>query len=194
MVDRFKKYISEDVHYLENSLHASGFGECCPIMSDDEDELMYETAQILCSNSGSVLNVGFGMGIIDSYIRELNPKEHTIIEVHPQVCKKAKSMGFNPIKAAWEDVIPEFINTGRKFDSIYFDTFPFDYENYPQWGAFSKLVPQILNPGGIYSYFNEISSYVEECEQIVDSFGWEKHNKVIPFARGEYNLIWFINN
>ena len=41
---------------------------------------MKETSDILCSNGGSVLNVGFGLGIIDTYIRNHNPKEHHIIE------------------------------------------------------------------------------------------------------------------
>ena len=188
----FEKYLEGNVSYNEHSLIAEGI-ECCPIMSDDEDELMYESAKILCSNGGSVLNVGFGMGIIDSYIREHNPTEHCIIEVHPQVSIKALEMGFNPIQGAWEEIIPQFIKDGKKFDSIYFDTFPFDYENWPQWAKFSEIVPKILKPNGIYSYFNEISSYVEKCEEVVDSFGWEKHIKVITFDRGDYNLIWYIN-
>lgn len=193
-MDRYINYLANDVYYTERTLTAPSVGECCPIMQIEENELMLESAKILCSNSGSVLNVGFGMGLIDSHIRDLNPKEHCIIEAHPQVCKKAEEMGFtNVIHSSWEDVIPEFISNGRTFDSIYFDTFPFDYENWPQWSAFSKLVPKILNPGGIYSYFNEISSYVEKCEEIVDSFGWEKHIKIIPYYRGEYKLIWFIN-
>jgi len=188
----FEKYLEGNVSYNEHSLIAEGI-ECCPIMSDDEDEIMYESAKILCSNGGSVLNVGFGMGIIDSYIREHNPTEHCIIEAHPQVSIKALEMGFNPIQGAWEEIIPQFIKDGKKFDSIYFDTFPFDYENWPQWAKFSEIVPKILKPNGIYSYFNEISSYVEKCEEVVDSFGWEKHIKVIPFERGDYNLIWYIN-
>lgn len=189
-MSKLDEYVNGNVIYDDNSLKAEGSMECCPIMTDEEDELMYESAKVLCSNGGSVLNVGFGMGIIDTYIREHNPKQHTIIEVHPQVCEKAKSMGFDPICGKWEDVIPQFIKDGRKFDSIYFDTFPFDFENEPQWGPFTKLVPQIINDGGIYSYYNEIASKVEKCEQIVDSFGWSKHMKMMKFSRGNYELIW----
>lgn len=184
------EYILGNVTYTDGKLIAENGYECCPIMTDEEDRLMYESAKVLCSNRGSVLNVGFGMGIIDTYIRENNPKEHTIIEAHPQVCEKAQSMGFNPICGKWEDVIPTFIDDGRRFDSIYFDTFPFDFENEPQWAPFTRLVPRLINDGGIYSYFNGIASKVEKCEEIVDSFGWSKHMKLMKFSRGEYELIW----
>ena len=57
-------------------------------------------------------------------------------------------------------------------------------------GTFTRLVPQIINDGGIYSYYNEIASKVEKCEEIVDSFGWSKHMINMEFSRGKYELIW----
>jgi type IV protein arginine methyltransferase len=48
---------------------------------------MKRHAEIICPTKGlHVLNVGFGMGIIDSYIQERHePASHTIIEAHPDV-------------------------------------------------------------------------------------------------------------
>jgi protein arginine N-methyltransferase 2 len=187
-----EEYLQKNVIFTENKL-ISELELCCDIMSTAETELMRETASILCSNSGSVLNVGFGMGIIDSYIREHNPNEHCIIEAHPQVYEKALEMGFNVEFGKWEDIIDGYISEGKTFDSIYFDTFTFDYEKSPQWAPFTKLVPKLLNPNGIYSYFNEIASKIEGVEEIIETFGWERYKKIIPFSRGDYELIWFVN-
>lgn len=190
---KLDQYIESTITLKSGVLNSDMLEECgCEtIMSDVEDELMLESAKILGENGGSVLNVGFGMGIFDKYVREYNPSEHCIIEVHPTICEMAQDMGFNPICGKWEDVIPEFIRQGKKFDNIYFDTYTFDHSEDPQWGPFSRIVPQILNDGGIYSYFNEFASKIEKCEEIIDPYGWEKNIKMLTFERGDYELIWY---
>ena len=56
------------------------------VMMDWEREIMRRQAATVCSRGGRVLNVGFGLGIIDSYIQEHeNVTEHWIIEGHPDV-------------------------------------------------------------------------------------------------------------
>ena len=35
-----------------------------------------------------MLNVGFGLGLVDSAIQAQNPGSHTIIEAHPDVLRK----------------------------------------------------------------------------------------------------------
>lgn len=56
---------------------------------------MQEHADLLCGpKSGheaetcDVLNIGFGMGIFDSYVQSHRPKTHTIVEAHPAIQKK----------------------------------------------------------------------------------------------------------
>ena len=190
-----KEYLENDVIFTETELISNAFCKSCPIMGTNESELMKETADILCSNSGSVLNIGFGLGIIDTYIRNNNPKEHHIIEAHPQVCEKAKEMGFDVYCGKWEDIIKDFIKEGKTFDSIYFDTYVFNFKEYPQWAPFTKVVPKLLNPNGIYSYFNDTASKIEKVEEIIETFGWKKHIKVIPKStvHKSYELIWYIN-
>lgn len=39
-------------------------------MMDWETDLMRRHAEIICRKGGDVLNVGFGMGIVDGFIRE----------------------------------------------------------------------------------------------------------------------------
>ena len=190
-----KQYLENEVIFTETELKSKYINSDWPIMATNESELMKETADILCSNNGSVLNVGFGLGIIDTYIRNQNPKEHCIIEAHPQVCKKAKEMGFDVFCGKWEDIVKDFIKDGKRFDSIYFDTYVFDYEKYPQWAPFTHIVPKLLNPNGIYSYFNDIASKIEKVDEIIETYGWKKYQKNLPHPteNEDYELVWYIN-
>lgn len=123
------------------------------VMMDWEREIMRRQAATVCSRGGRVLNVGFGLGIIDSYIQEHeNVTEHWIIEGHPDVqqymiengwLEKAKCI-FRP----WQDVI----NHLPQFDGIYIDTWAEDLTPFyiqAQW---------ILKPDGVLSFFNNTRS------------------------------------
>ncbi len=184
-------YLKNEILLTENELKLSESN--LVIMSSKEDMLMRESAAILNPENKIVLNVGFGLGIIDTYIRNHGPKEHHIIEAHPQVCEKAQEMGFEVHCGKWEEVIRGFIETGKTFDAIYFDTYVFDYKTNPQWAPFTRLVPRLLSKGGTYSYFNNIAAKVEGVEGIVQEFGWKRNSKDLkhPFDSKPYTLVWF---
>ena len=57
-----KEYLENEVIFTETELKSKYIDCDCPIMATNESELMKESADILCSNNGSVLNVGFGLG------------------------------------------------------------------------------------------------------------------------------------
>lgn len=40
----------------------------------------------ICRAGGSVLNVGFGLGLVDEEIQKHSPGHHTIVEAHPGEC------------------------------------------------------------------------------------------------------------
>ena len=44
--------------------------------------------QAICCGGGDVLNVGFGLGLVDLAIQSNNPRSHTIVEAHPDVLRK----------------------------------------------------------------------------------------------------------
>jgi type IV protein arginine methyltransferase len=50
-------------------------------------------AHVVCCRGGDVLNVGFGMGIVDSAIQRRAPRTHTIIEAHPDVHRRMLDSG-----------------------------------------------------------------------------------------------------
>ena len=171
-----KSYFKQNLRYTqdvlvdENNLN---------VMMEWERPIMKQAAFDICKNGGDILNVGFGMGIIDSYIQEYPIKSHTIIEGHPDIQKKiiadgwAKKPNVILIFDQWQNVIDNL----PKYDGIYFDTWadnqiPFD-----------EKVPNILKPNGIYSFFNSPTNAGEEwvAKYIVDTYHI-------------FNSIFFINN
>ena len=95
------------------------------VMMQWEEPLMEAHAQLLCQSKGDVLNIGFGMGYIDTAIQKYPVKSHTIIEAHPQVYKKMIADGWDKkpnvkiVFGRWQDVIGDL----GTFDSVFFDTF-----------------------------------------------------------------------
>ena len=150
-----KSYFKQNLRYTqdvlvdENNLN---------VMMEWERPIMKQAAFDICKNGGDILNVGFGMGIIDSYIQEYPIKSHTIIEGHPDVQKKiiadgwAKKPNVILIFDQWQNVIDNL----PKYDGIYFDTWA---ENQI---PFDEKVPNILKPNGIYSFFNSPTNAGEE--------------------------------
>lgn len=117
--------------YLENPVEYTADGEKLmdteseAVMMEWEKPLMEIHAKVICGEGGKdVLNVGFGMGIIDTAIQSLKPRSHTIIEAHPDVYKKMiddgwdKKPGVKILFGRWQDVIDE----AGPFDGIFFDT------------------------------------------------------------------------
>jgi len=82
-----------------------------------------------------VLNVGFGLGIIDSYFQALPvpPSTHVIIEPHPDVLRHMREQGWHDKKGVtvlegkWQDFVGTEVLEGMAFDAVYTDTFSEDY-------------------------------------------------------------------
>lgn len=121
------------------------------VMMKFEQPFMEAGAKVVAQNGGDVLNVGFGMGMIDTEIQKYNPRSHSIIEIHPDIHKKMISEGWdikpnvNLYLGDWRDFIDEI----PKMDGIYFDTLD-DTEFYD----FISIAWKLLKPSGIFSFFN----------------------------------------
>jgi protein arginine N-methyltransferase 2 len=128
-----------------------------------EKPLMEAHAHILTENSPHkrVMNVGFGMGIIDTALQSYDPSLHIIIEGHPDVHAKMIRDGWDR-KAntricfgKWQDIIPLLIQEGVQLDGIFFDTYG---EHFMDMEDFHGCVPALLSkPNGIYSFFNGLA-------------------------------------
>lgn len=152
-------YLSQPVEYSGDRLIDA---EKNGVMMSWEAPLMEQHANIICSNpKATVLNIGFGMGIIDLALQNLDPGRHVIVEAHPDVYKHMLNEGWDKkpnvhiVFGRWQDKIGEIRKLGP-YDGIFFDTFG---EFYKDLDDFHKVIfdqdqPILGQPHGIYSFFN----------------------------------------
>jgi hypothetical protein len=143
-----KPYKDQKLTYSSDGRLLDEYGNA--VMMEWERPIMKKSAEVICRNGGKVLNVGFGMGIIDSYIQEQNITEHWIIEPHIDVYRKMFDDGWHlkpKVKILFGDW-QWYFKYLPMFDGIYFDTWEDD------GGDFLMKVRSILKENGIFSYFN----------------------------------------
>jgi|TARA_B110000977_G_scaffold188182_1_gene256120 protein arginine N-methyltransferase 2 len=147
------------------------------VMHEWERPIMELDAKFITQKGGRILNIGHGMGIIDSYIKASNPEHHTIVEIHPQIVERAKTQGYKDVwEGDWVDFIKECNLKNVKYDGIYFDTYCFERF---EWKLFTQIVTTILNPGGIYSYFNGGAAKFQKIKEYLIELGWSYNEKQI---------------
>ncbi|KIY48197.1 hypothetical protein FISHEDRAFT_65775 [Fistulina hepatica ATCC 64428] len=142
-------------------------GDEIGVMMGWERGIMEETVMKLTDGQQGplrILNVGFGLGIIDSFFQALDPPpaEHVIVEPHPDVLRHMKSLGWHEkpgvriLEGKWQDFVesPELLGTG--FDVVYTDTFSEDYQ---QLQAFFQHLPDLLSgPTARFGFFNGLGA------------------------------------
>lgn len=97
----------------------------------------------------SILNVGFGLGIVDRMFQATQPRAHVIIEAHPQVLQHMRDTGVydwpnvTVLEGRWQDYaegdgLTKLLEAAQGgFDAIFVDTFAEGYE-----GESGPLSPQ----------------------------------------------------
>ncbi|TFB05156.1 Protein arginine N-methyltransferase 2 [Trichoderma ghanense] len=175
-----KEYLQSDLVYDANKLLDADLNG---VMMSWETDIMRRSVAALLPGSPSgkrVLNVGFGMGIIDGMFADLKPSRHHIIEAHPDVLAHIASPGsafgaaweesapekgeFQVCKGRWQDVVPLLAEQGYLYDAIYFDTFG---EDYSQLRTFiMEWVPALLDQGGRFSFFNGLGADRRVCYDV----------------------------
>lgn len=155
--------------YLRQRLSYSADGKA--LLDEDKDAVMMEWerplmkahAQILMEGGTRkrVMNVGFGMGIIDTALQEYQPTEHIIIEAHPDVYKRMlneqwdKKSGVRICFGRWQEVLPQLMAEGVQLDAIFFDTYGEHYLDLEDFH--SQMVNLLSKPNGVYSFFNGLA-------------------------------------
>jgi protein arginine N-methyltransferase 2 len=148
------------------------------VMMAWETDIMERTSALLVPGPGlRILNIGFGMGIIDTLFSATNPSSHHIIEAHPAVIAKmdsedsefgsewaAKTPGNVVHKGRWQNVVPQLLEKGEIFDAIYFDTFGEDYGQLKMF--FSEYVVGLLSPLGRFGFFNGLGADRRVCYDV----------------------------
>jgi len=148
-------YLQQPLRYEDGKLLDA---ESNGVMMGWEGPLMRMHADVLCPTTGlDVLNVGFGLGLIDEELQRHAPKTHTIIEAHPDVYAHMLQLGWDKrpgvriLFGRWQDVLDQLV----AYDAIFFDTFGEYYEDLRE---FHEHVPNLLRQTGIYSFFNGLAA------------------------------------
>jgi protein arginine N-methyltransferase 2 len=119
-----------------------------------------------------ILNIGFGMGIIDTMFAETKPSRHHIIEAHPGVLEHISSPSskfgstweesgpapgaFKVYRGRWQEVCHQLLEEGQVYDAIYFDTFGEDYSQLRMF--FTEFIPGLLDSDGRFGFFNGLGA------------------------------------
>ncbi|KAK0564851.1 Arginine N-methyltransferase 2 [Tilletia horrida] len=137
-------------------------GDSNMVMAAWESDIMDRTAQLLCADlkpGFSVLNIGFGLGIVDTFFQSYKPGRHVIVEPHPDALAYLRSKGWADkpgveiFEKRWEDALldPALGN----FDIVYFDTYSQDYKDLKK---FFDEVPTLMNgPNARFSFFHGLA-------------------------------------
>ncbi|KAK0733955.1 S-adenosyl-L-methionine-dependent methyltransferase [Lasiosphaeria miniovina] len=127
-----------------------------------------------------ILNIGFGMGIIDTMFAETKPARHHIIEAHPEVLEhisapdskfgssweaSAQEPGaFKVHKGKWQEICQQLLEEDQVYDVIYFDTFGEDYAQLRLF--FTDFIPGLLDSQGCFGFFNGLGGDRKICYDV----------------------------
>jgi protein arginine N-methyltransferase 2 len=141
------------------------------VMMDWETQIMQRHAETLIPKSGlRTMNVGHGMGIVDTAILTHDPSMHHIVEAHPQVQEKLRREGWydkpnvTVHEGRWQDVLPKLVEQGVVLDAIYYDTFAEDYKALKEF--FAEYVVQLLSPQGKFGWYNGLGADRQICYDV----------------------------
>lgn len=132
-----------------------------PVMADWERPYMERLAAIAAAQGGTVLEVGYGMGIAASALQAHDVDAHIVVECHPDVIARCigthrsalTSGSMHLMTGYWQDVTPML--AGASIDGILFDTFPVSQEEMIGTHMFFfEEAYRLLKPGGVLTYFS----------------------------------------
>lgn len=133
-----------------------------PVMEDWEAEYMRELADIATQAGGTVLEIGFGMGIAAGYIQAHDIREHIIIEANRQVHDHAAAFARSArvrtraLLGMWESITP--LLPDASITGILFDTYPLtEADIHRNHFAFFPEAYRLLVPGGVFTYYSDES-------------------------------------
>jgi protein arginine N-methyltransferase 2 len=139
------------------------------VMAEWETDIMACSADLLCTGQPqpfAVLNIGFGLGIVDRLLQRHRPHRHVIIEPHPDALAYARALGFHQLPGVellpgrWEDWINPLQDPAKMaqlgcFDAVYWDTYSQDYNDLR---SFFHSLPTLLRPNGRFSFFHGLAA------------------------------------
>lgn len=126
-----------------------------------ERELMRKHAEVLMGNDKEkdFLEIGYGLGIFSEEAFSLGVKSYTVVEIHPELVKKAENWRqtlSNPDKVKIIDKPWQLsLSLLKKYDAIMYDSCPPPgWDNIDFKYLIDILCENHLKEDGLFSYFN----------------------------------------
>jgi guanidinoacetate N-methyltransferase len=173
-------WTTTDAIYDEHTLRIAGH----PVMEDWETSYMKRLAEIATSNGGTVLELGYGLGISAKQIQSHKINSHYIVECHPDVIARCvkdlhDSLATNRLhilSGFWQDITP--LLKSETFDGILFDTYPMSEEEiHSNHFWFFGEAYRLLKPGGVLTYYSdEATNFSEKHLSKLKLAGFKKKN------------------
>lgn len=191
------------------------------VMAGWETEIMRRTAALLCEDlperyevhdedgevrteGFSVLNIGYGLGIVDDFFQGYKPARHVIVEPHPDAVAFFKSRpiagaeGVQLVEKTWEEALldPEFAASLGDFDVVYADPFAQDYKHLKR--LFDVLPNLLSGPKARFSFFHGLAGtnrffydvYTRVAELDLRDVGLETEWHSVPVRFEDRQEVW----
>lgn len=176
-----EKYLRSKLTYSDGKLvDDDGNG----VMMAWETDIMRRSVDALIPGNTPgkrILNIGFGMGIIDSMFADTKPARHHIIEAHEEVLSHVDSSpdskfgakweasgpekdAFKIHRGRWQDIVSILSERGEVYDAVYFDTFGEDYSQLRKF--FTEYIPGLLDQEGVFGFFNGLGADRRICYDV----------------------------
>lgn len=176
------------------------------VMAGWETEIMRCTAKSLCESHENgdtglrILNIGYGLGIVDDFFQSYQPSRHVIVEPHPDAIAyfTSKPISESPtvelVPKRWEDALSD--GDLGEFDVIYADPYAQGYEELKK---LFDLVPNFLSgPEARFSFFHGLAGtnrffydvYTRVAELDLREVGLETEWETIPVELEDREEVW----
>ncbi|OLN88625.1 Protein arginine N-methyltransferase 2 [Colletotrichum chlorophyti] len=173
-------YLRSNLTYSDGKLVDDGGNG---VMMAWETEIMRKSVEAVLPGLAvgkRILNIGFGMGIIDAMFHETHPSKHHIIEAHPEVLEHIdkpdskfgtawetsgpEAGAYKVHRGRWQEVVPKLLEQGEVYDAIYFDTFGEDYSQLKMF--FTEFIPGLMDEQGRFGFFNGLGADRRICYDV----------------------------
>jgi guanidinoacetate N-methyltransferase len=169
------------------------------VMSTYQLPYMKKLADIVTQNGGDILNVGYGLGIIDREIEAYRKTRklgvHTVIEINKHLVREAEKIpNLKLIESDWHDALESF--HGEQFDGIVYDGYPLIPEELHRDGILfiEKVVQRnLLKKNGVLTFYVDAKdSFGKEFTSFLEHLGFEyiQTEKVPIIAPKRNRQIW----
>ncbi len=186
------EWIGASAKFTEDKLEIYGH----PVMERWETPYMEKLAEIVTTRGGTILEVGFGLGISASYIQQHNIETHYIIEANAQVFAQVERFSKEarykvvPLFGFWEDIVDSLPDS--KFDGILFDTYPItEDELHTARFAFFKQAYRLLKKGGVFTLYTGEVEFTPVFLRLLHDAGFVNINgELFPVSPPDGCLYW----